>query len=393
LLQPVRDMVQRLKPALLQLARTDPRFFADRHNPARRLLDAITTQSLAFTSEQDRGFMAYAQRVHETVMALQAPTQSLPELMPVLLQRFTEADAAIASRQAPKRGLAMKTLVRVEQRHLLAERVAIEFQPRNDFARAPGVVRRFLTGPWAQVVAQARMDSAEQGEALPADAAAHRYMSVLPDLLWSSQLALASLNRPRLIKVIPGLLRTLREGLDAIDYPRPQAESFFATLMGLHEAAYKTQRSGSQPQDDPPSQQDLDEHEMWMQPEEARDTGFMEDLAIDTQPAFLDTQPVSMRDELTREEPALSSGGSLTVGGWVDLMEQGQTLRCRLSWASPHGTMFLFAAANGRSISLTKRGLERLQELGRLHVVADHGVVDEALDAVARQALFNSGKG
>ena len=142
LLQPVRDMVQRLKPALLQLARTDPRFFADRHNPARRLLDAITTQSLAFTSEQDRGFMAYAQRVHETVMALQAPTQSLPELMPVLLQRFTEADAAIASRQAPKRGLAMKTLVRVEQRHLLAERVAIEFQARNDFARAPGVVRR-----------------------------------------------------------------------------------------------------------------------------------------------------------------------------------------------------------------------------------------------------------
>ena len=68
-----------------------------------------------------------------------------------------------------------------------------------------------------------------------------------------------------------------------------------------------------------------------------------------------------MRDELTREEPALSSGGSLTVGCWVDLMEQGQTLRCRLSWASPHGTMFLFAAANGRSISLTKRGLERLQ--------------------------------
>ena len=393
LLKPVRGHLQEMKPALLELATSNPRFFADRNNPARRLLDAVTARSLAFTSEQDRGFMAYAQRVHETVMALQAPTQSLPELMPVLLQRFTEADAAIASRQAPKRGLAMKTLVRVEQRHLLAERVAIEFQARNDFARAPGVVRRFLTGPWAQVVAQARMDSAEQGEALPADAAAHRYMSVLPDLLWSSQLALASLNRPRLIKVIPGLLRTLREGLDAIDYPRPQAESFFATLMGLHEAAYKTQRNGSQPQDDPPSQQDPDEHEMWMQPEEARDTGFMEDLAIDTQPAFLDTQPVSMRDELTREEPALSSGGSLTVGCWVDLMEQGQTLRCRLSWASPHGTMFLFAAANGRSISLTKRGLERLQELGRLHVVADHGVVDEALDAVARQALFNSGKG
>jgi hypothetical protein len=397
LLQPVRDLVQRLKPALLQLARSDPRFFADRHNPARRLLDAITTQSLAFASEKDPGFAAYAQRVHETVMALQAPTQSLPELMPVLLQRFTEADAAIASSQAPKRGLAMKTLLRVEQRRLLAERVATEVQARNDFARAPGLVRRFLTGPWAQVVAQARLDTVEHGEALPTDATAHRYMSVLPDLLWSSQLAQTSLNRPRLMKIMPDLLRTLREGLDAIDYPRPQAESFFQTLMGLYEAAYKTERSGSDsPQDNPPSRQDPDEYEPWMQPNEARDTGFMEDLAIDTQPAFMDTQPVALLDDLDDlddGETADLPTGTLTVGCWVDLMQQDQSLRCQLSWASPHGTMFLFTAADGRSISLTQHGLERLQALGRLRVVADHGVVDEALDAVARQALRNSGRG
>ena len=53
------------------------------------------------------------------------------------------------------RGRALQTLVKVEQRNLLAERVAAEMQSRNDFARAPGVVRRFLSGPWSQVVAQA----------------------------------------------------------------------------------------------------------------------------------------------------------------------------------------------------------------------------------------------
>ena len=47
-----------------------------------------------------------------------------------------------------------------------------------------------------------------------------------------------------------------------------------------------------------------------------------------------------------------------------------------------------------RALNLKQKvTVERLQELGRLHVVADHGVVDEALDAVARQALFNSGNG
>ncbi len=385
LLAPVRELVQGLKPALLQLARTDPRFFADRHNPARRLLDVITARGLAFTSEQDSGFAAYAQQLQETVQALQAPTQSLPEVLPQVLLRLAKNDVVTL---APARGLAMQTLVKVEQRNLLAERVATEMQSRNDFARAPGVVRRFLSGPWSQVVAQARMAAAQQSGALPADAPALRYMELLPDLLWSSQLALASRNRPRLIKVIPGLLRTLREGLDSIDYPRPQAEAFFQTLMGLHEAAYKTQRSEPGIEFVPSRQGEL-LPETWVQPAEARDSGFMDDLSIDTQPAFLDTQPLASDWHRLRETDARSLG-PLPVGTWVDLRDNDHDLRCQLTWASPHGTMFLFNAANGRSVSLTLRGMERLQELGRLRVVADHGLVDDALDAVAREALRNS---
>jgi hypothetical protein len=324
------------------------------------------------------------------VQALQAPTQNLPDLMPELLQRLSRSEAASA--QAPARGLAMQTLVRVEQRNLLAERVAVEMQFRNDFERAPGVVRRFLVGPWAQVVAQARMEAASTEPAAPGDAPALRYMDFLPDLLWSSQLALASRNRPRLIKVIPSLLRTLREGLDSIDYPRPQAEAFFQALMGLHEAAYKTQRNDAAPPDSPSSRQVALEPETWMHPAEARDSGFMEDLLIETQPAFLDTMPLQSDWQSLHDATTPPSAQTLAVGTWLDLREDEQDLRCQLTWASPHGTMFLFNAANGRTISLTRRGLERLQSLGRLRVVAHHGLVDDALDAVARQALINSGR-
>ncbi|MCU0924924.1 MAG: DUF1631 domain-containing protein [Hydrogenophaga sp.] len=389
LVPPVRELLQGLKPALLQLARTDPRFFADRQNPARRLLDLLTARALAFTSEQDAGFPAFAQQLKDTVQALQRPTHSLPDLLHDLLQRLNRSE--VAGAQAPARGLAMQTLVRVEQRNLLAERVAMEIKARNDFERAPGVVRRFLAGPWAQVVAQARMDAASTDGTSPADAPALRFMDLLPDLLWSSQLALASRNRPRLIKVIPSLLRTLREGLDAIDYPRPQAESFFQALMGLHEAAYKTQRNDSAESDHPASRQMPLESETWMHPAEARDSGFMEDLLIETQPAFLDTEPMPGDwQSLQAENPVPVQ--PLAVGSWVDLREGEQDLRCQLTWASPHGTMFLFNAANGRSISLTRRGLERLQALGRLRVVAQNSLVDEALDAVTREALRNSGQ-
>ncbi|MDP2262853.1 MAG: DUF1631 family protein [Hydrogenophaga sp.] len=394
LLKPLRDLLLELKPALLQLARNEPRFFADRQNPARRLLDGITERSLAFRSEQDSGYEPFAARVRDTVRALQQPGPDVADRFAALLVDMVRSQAAaLGPGPVQARGLAVQTLVRVEQRNLLAERVAAEFSSRNDFERSPGVVRRFLTGPWAQVVAQARLEAAARpsAELSPADAPALRYTDILPDLLWSSQLMLASRNRPRLVKVIPGVLRTLREGLDSIDYPREQSESFFQALMGLHEAAYKTQRN-EPPPESPPSREMPLEPEPWMQPAEARDTGFMDDALMDTQPAFVETQPMQRDWADLKAEASRQQGEALPVGTWVDVAQDGEAMRCQITWASPHGTMFLLTGADGRSMSMTRRGLDRLLSQDRLRVIADHGVVDEALDAVARQAWINSGK-
>jgi hypothetical protein len=229
---------------------------------------------------------------------------------------------------------------------------------------------------------------------VPGDAPALRYMAIVPDLLWSSQLVMASRNRPRLIKVIPQILRTLREGLDVIEYPRQQAEAFFQALMGLHEAAYKTQHTGSAESGDMVAAVEaslaLPSGEPWMQSMEARDSGFLEDQFIETEPAYLlsesrqsDLAPIAAVSPVAESE-------LLPVGAWVELREDNQTLRCQLTWASPHGTMYLFTTTHGRSISLTRRGMERLFERRRLRVVAGQGVVDEALNEVTRQAFINS---
>ncbi len=391
----VRQALLEMKPALLQLARSDPRFFADRRNPARRLLDSVTARGLAFTSEHDAGYETFARQVRGIQLELQKPGANLASRFAKLADEFTQLQA-LAPEQAQARGLAVKTLVRVEQRNMLAERVASEFRARNDFERAPGVVRRFLTGPWAQVVAQARMEATDSQSAglSPSGSAALRYTDILPDLLWSSQLSQASRNRPRLIKVIPGVLRTLREGLDSIDYPREQSEAFFQALMGLHEAAYKTQRPDVQ-QDAPISRQTEEETEPWIHPAEAKDSGFMEDALLEstTQPSFADTQPMQRDWADLRAEMAGQHTSTITVGTWVDVWHEGQPLRAQLTWASPHNTMFLFTAGNGRSLSMTRRGLDNLLTHNRLRVVADHGVIDEALDEVARQAWINSSKG
>lgn len=382
LLEPVRHLVLQLKPALLHLAKTEPRFFAERNNPARRLLDAITLRSLAYAHEQDTGFGEYAGQVWQEVQALQTPSADLPQRIEASMQRM---EAYGLTDQSP----AMQALVRVEQRHLLAERVAQEIRARDDFARAPALVRRFLCGPWSQAIAHARLTADILGELAaqpdlmaPREAPSERYTDILTDLLWSCQLSQASQNRARLVRVVPGILRTLREGLDAIDFPRGRAETFFQALMGLHEAAYRSHRSeealaalARRPETASP--------EPWLQGEEARESGFIDTQVLET--AFADTETMP-QDQRT------ASGDSLAVGAWIELQQPDRVQRCQLRWVSPHRTLFLFATAEGRSVSLTRQGLDRLEACGQMRVVAEHGVVDEALAAVARLAWVNSGK-
>ncbi len=450
LLAPLRQLLAGMKPALLQLARNDPRFFSDRDNPARQLLDLVTERSLAFTSEQNPGYAAFVQQVRGIVQALNTPGVDLAACFPALLEALNRTPIpAMEPAQVQARGLAVQTLVRVEQRNLLAERVVSEITARNDFERAPAFMRDFLTGPWAQVVAQARMEAAAQsgdaGTPPAIGSQAMRYMEILPDLLWSTQVALVSRNRARLLRVIPEVLQTLRAGLVTIDYPREPKETFFKALMALHMAAHKTLRAdsrmdgGSQPQSvpsakapnsayapsknteaslpdplaparsagkdssarssaDSPSQlgrsRQFEAHpEPWIQPQEARNSGFMGDL--DEKTVFSEQTP-PQRDwadiKVGMDKTETQYIQTLPVGTWVDVWQDGQALRCQITWASPHGTMFILTVADGRSISMTRRGLDRLREKDLLRVVADQGVVDTALDAVARQAWINSAK-
>lgn len=390
ILQPIRDILHGMKPALQDLARTDPRFFADRHNPARRLLDAIIERSLGFTAESDSGYAPFAAEIRSIQRSLLKKGDDVPQRFPALLERLQKFSSRAVEPSQEARGLAVNTLVRVEQRNLLAERLVHEFRDLKDFPKAPGVVRRFLTGPWAQVVAQARLEEGVRPPLLPAEAASRRYTEVINDLLWSCQVGLASLNRPKLVKVIPVILRTLREGLDSIDYPRAATEGFFQALMGLHEAAYKTQRR-SVPEDNPPSRQDPEDVSVWMQSQEAKDTGFMTDLPPDTQPqAYVDTQPLPPGELPDARETGTRLPVELTVGAWFEMPLDGVVTRCQITWASPHGTLYLFNTVTGKSVSMTRRNLDRLIEQDRLRMVARQSMVDEALDAVAQQALQNS---
>jgi len=372
LLPVIRQQIGLLEPALIQLALVDPRFFSERQHPARLLLESITQRSLGYLSPNEDGFPDLLRSVTAAVRSInqvEVSEEVFARLLKRLRRRWDDDDV----RKNQRREEATRALLHAEQRQMLAERLAADFQHRMQGKEVPEFVQRFLGGPWAQALAESQLLSPAQGEELAA------MDSVADDLIWSAQPALIRRDTDRLLKLVPRLLGQLRQGLQRIEYPDERMGQFFDALVALHEQAFESpvlpvltaHPTTVSATDDAPAEEAAET--FWIAGSEAADAGF---VAGEPQPEEPETAP-----------PAESG---LSTGTWVDLLTQGQWVRAQLTWTSPRGSLFMFISASGLAHSMTRRTLDRLLGSDALRIVSRGGVVEGALDAVAQQALRNA---
>lgn len=380
LLNPIKEIIKNLEPALLKLALVDPRFFSDKQHPARRLLDEIAQRSLAFDSLNAQGLSAFMLPLHLAVSQLAGlpidDAGAFDQVLQPLLEGWDQSKQA----QQTQMDQAVETLQNVEMRSLLAEKVAKEILARPEVDNVDAGVLSFLCGPWAQVVAHAQMED-KTGVVDPG-----RFSELIVPLLWSAQPELTRKNVSKLTRVVPKLLAKLREGLSLIDYPALKTSAFFELLMNLQQQAFKPEAPKSElvkPVGLHPSL--LLNDDLWVAPNEANVSGYMALPDEVTQQPGLPELPAQVM--LPVEAPPEVH---LAVGAWVELMVKGEWVRSQLSWASPHGTLYLFTSAYGSTQSMSRRSRDKLIASGAMRVVSDEPVVQGALDGVVQTAMLNS---
>ncbi|MBI5276678.1 MAG: DUF1631 family protein [Burkholderiales bacterium] len=415
LLPSLKRTLKKMEASVLRLAQEDSRFFSDRNHSARMLLDRISQRSLAFQSEEDPGWPRFLKTVEQSAAWLESKVidaDTFSELLDHLTTQWSEHDASLKA----KREEAARALLHAEQRNLLAQKLSLDFEAQLEEVEVADFVADFLKGSWAQVVAEAQL-SCTDGSDDP-----FGYRAVVDDLIWSVQRSTAQRGRMRrLVEMIPGLLARLKEGLQRIDYPPELTQHFFDNLITIHRAAVQ---EGRDPEADraaevaeaAPSRFDIDAAEaaMWMAQNEVSDSGYVDvdsflppqDEAAARAAAEAEVERLSRppAEPPPPESPAAAveeaasppaspepvSAGEMRTGTWVELMVEKKWTRMQLTWASPHGTLFMFTAITGTAHSMSRRTLERLRAEGLIRVIADRNVVDEALDNVAQAALRNT---
>jgi hypothetical protein len=228
---------------------------------------------------------------------------------------------------------------------------------------------------------------------------------VLEDLFWSVRPDKTRKNPARLVKLIPDLIKRLREGLVTIQYDAAQTEAFLAQLFALHQGGMEAKSADRAVRPEAPSPR------TWLAPEEARESGFMEDWTDDVQASgnsgpqsdFPGTETMSLEERNAdtghaRLEAAPVAAApavplnleQLNLGAWLELLVEGRWVRMQLAWINEQATLCLFSGGNGKNHSMTRRMFDRLVQQEQLRLLSQAPVVDRAFNAVAELAMRNS---
>ncbi len=431
LLSPVRESIVALEPSLLRLTLVDPRFFSDERHPARLLMERVAQRSFKYNDEFSDEFAGFFNDITQRFNQLNAGPVADAQPFAVALGQLESKWNALDQQDFDKRQKVLQALHFAEERQTSADHIAFELSSRSDLQQVPGNVLDFLFGPWALVMAHARLAD-DRNQIDPGS-----YGLVVPDLVWSVKHDVTLKQPAKLIEMIPGLLDKLHSGLALLGQSANENEEFFDSLMKLHRPVLKLRRLKSQRDAEESSAALLEAQDIEVSPaERLENLRAQSDAPLwlgrndldaagfeDTQP----TQPAELTEIISAESadklPAIQLGNgaegepaqavpepalavlasseqvrehaaavlrSLKAGSWVDLYSKHQWLRAQLVWASTKATLFMFISHGGRPHSMTQRSCEKLIAQRLLRPIKSHGVVAKALDGVVDAATAQS---
>lgn len=273
---------------------------------------------------------------------------------------------------------AVLALQLAEQRELLEQRVSQRLIDQMVPVRASASMRRFVTGTWAKVLAEAITRDGEAAEST------HGYIKLVDELLWSLQLPDHPKSRQRLIGLLPGMLKRLRTGMESIKLPVHEQTGVLDELMAIHTEALRPNGRGSSAAATP------EEIVQRMREEVLPPTtghGGFSDSVIDI--ASMETVPADLMpsEAAAPAEDSRKRIDTLRPGDRLRLFLHGRWSRVQLLWRSEKGLFFLFAGeAGARTHSITRRALERLAAEGLMLPLDARPLVQRALDSVMREA-------
>lgn len=348
----VRVWFARLQMPVLRVAVSEPDFFAAADHPARRLIDRMGACVMGFNThaQVDSGNEALEREIKRVVQVVEAYPDTGRRVFATVLTEFEKflSNYFENENQASKKGVSLAQ--QVEQRETLAIQYTIELRKMLSEVPVQDGVRDFLFHVWADVLAVTAVRSGAQSDVTKA------MKRAAADLIWSASAKSTREERAEVIRRLPPLLKTLRDGMSQAGLPMSKQDEHVRLLNNALAAAF-TAKTAAIPRERLDELMDQLETLEAMLPEgDEGDEQVDELLARDLSGHESDGMEVVAEGGSAPTPAMVAWARELQVGGWFMLDYRGRNEQVQLAWRGLRKQLALFVTPKGRGVlfSLTR---------------------------------------
>ncbi|MCP1516325.1 hypothetical protein J2Y74_000635 [Pseudomonas migulae] len=356
----LKALIGRLQIPMLKVAVIDKSFFSRSSHPARRLLNEIAAAALGWGECDDHERDSLYLRIEQVVQRLLNDFVDDPAIFSELLADFL---AFTSDERRRSDLLEQRTRDAEEGRaktELARQRVELALNQALLGKVLPQRVVAFVQDAWSQVLLLTCLKHGDQSAEWHAD------VQTMEQLIWSVQRhddADASL---RLLALVPGLLKSLRDGLSSSAFDPFATGEFFSELEGLHVQLFE--RADQTPAATRPA-----------------DAPLMVEVREEIVLLTADEGPVETASvRLPADDPGLLQVDQLHAGCWVEFQEDEEnTLRCKLAAIIEATGKYIFVNRTGMKVlERSRTGLALDFRRGAVRTLDDTLLFDRALESV-----------
>ncbi|HEV8078287.1 MAG TPA: DUF1631 domain-containing protein [Marinobacter sp.] len=344
---PIQVLISRLQIPILKVVMRDKTFFSHGGHPARRLLNNLARAGIGWSNSDEKSRDKLYNQIHTIVQRILEEFDGNISLFVTLHEEFD----AFLERENKRSSL-------VEQRTRESERGRIKSQKaqqaidkilKEKLARykLPQTIHTIVVNGWSRVMFLTYLR----------DEMEHRWnesVKVLDDLIWCLHPHHDEAERDQWVRVVPGLLKTLRAGLEEVSFNSSKLDEMMAQLKYELAEAFRT------------------------------------NAAIETRPEPLvatpDPEAAGVGEELQDNSISeyMDQIEQIETGSWVEFsLVNGASFRCKLSAIIEEADCFVFVNRMGlKVIEKTRTELAREMSRGRLTLLEQGALIDRALNAV-----------
>jgi hypothetical protein len=423
--------IARLQLPVLRAALGDTTFFSSRRHPVRRFINRIASLGAAFEDYSDPIAQRFLAKIKALVQQVVEGDFDQIETYESQLRALEVFMAEIGRSDDQAAGEAAELLAQKEDEQRLRQLYAQRLEGELKGLAGPEFVRDFITRTWSQVIVRA---AAKEG---PDSALAQRLRRAGRELFMSVQPKATPQARKAFLADLPRLMQDLTAGMNLVQWPESERRSFFGQLMPAHAEALKNttarqldinllaRQVENAIEQSLPSADEVraaptvlpvlnDEVQApTFTPDEAERVGLVQDNAVDwAAPAAppvdieIDALPASTAAAIGAEPrlpgspPSTDFGDGaeptqgraladhVQIGFAYQMQLEGQWQKVRLSHVSPARSFFVFTHGSAhaqKTVSLSRRMLEKLCEAGRLRAFEQIQLVERATARARRQ--------